>query len=211
MASYTDQEELEKLKEWWKNYGGALLLGVLLGLVLLFGNKYWTQYREEQRVAASNLYTQMLQQAQQAQTEAARASGAKLMKDYARTPYAGMAALMLARLSVEANDLAAARRHLEWAVANATDSAVVHAARLRLGRLFLASGEYQAALALVVSDAPGFEADYLELKGDAYAGMGKTDEARAAYREALAQLGPQASGRRLLEMKFDELGGAGLQ
>lgn len=211
MASYTDQEELEKLKEWWKNYGGALLIGVLLGLALLFGNKYWTQYREEQRAAASTLYTQMLQQVQEAKTDTARASGAKLLDEYARTPYAGMAALMLARLSFEANDAAAARRHLEWAIANATDTATVHAARLRLGRLNLANGDYEAALSQVPRDAAGFEAEYLELKGDAYAGMGNTEAARAAYREALQQLGAQASARRLLQMKLDDLGGAAPQ
>lgn len=211
MASYTDQEDLEKLKAWWKNYGGALLIGVLLGLALLFGNKYWTQHREEQRVAASALYAQMLQQVQAANTGAARASGAKLVDEYARTPYAGMAALLLARLSFEANDSAAARRHLEWAAANAADPLVVHSARLRLGRLHLANREYEAALALAAGDAPGFEAEYLELKGDALAGMGKTEEARAAYQQALRQMGAQAVGRRFLEMKLDDLGGAPLQ
>ena len=89
MSGYADQEEVEKLKEWWKNYGGALLIGVLLGLGLLFGNKYWTRYQEQQRIAASVLYTQMLEQAQQSKNDVARASGEKLMKNYTRTPYAG--------------------------------------------------------------------------------------------------------------------------
>src|SRR5581483_2662909 len=163
-----DQEELEKLKAWWKNYGGALLIGVLLGLALLFGNKYWTQYKEQQRVAASELYEQMLQQVKESKTGDARASGEKLIGEYARTPYAGMAALMLARLSFEANDAAGARRRLEWAEAHALDPAVAHAARLRLGRLYVAGGEYDAALALASKGGPGFEAEYLELKGDAY-------------------------------------------
>lgn len=209
MATYTDQEELEKLKEWWKNYGGALVVGVVLGLALLFGNKYWTQYQEEQRMEASSLYAEMLQQVQDSRTDAARATGAKLVEDYARTPYGGMAALMLARLSFEANDAAAAREHLEWAIANATDTAVAHAARLRLGRLHIADKQYDAALALVQLDAPGFEAEYLELQGDAYAGLERTDDARAAYAEALKQLPPQAgAARRFLGMKLDDLGRA---
>lgn len=205
MSSYTEQEELEKLKEWWKNYGGALVVGIVLGLALLFGNKYWTQYREEQSAAASDLYAQMLQQVKESKTDAARDSGAKLRDEYASTPYGGMAALMLARLSVEANDVAAARAQLEWAIANATDEAVRHTARLRLGRLHIAEGQHEAALALVQNDAPGFAADYLELKGDAYAGMKKYDEARAAYSDALRQLPPQASGRGMLEMKLADL------
>lgn len=207
MSAYTDQEEVEKLKEWWKSYGGALLIGVLLGLALLFGNKYWMQYKEQQRVNASELYAQMLQ-LRQSKPDAARADGEKLIADYARTPYAGLAALMLARLSFEANDLPAARQRLEWAAANATDPAILHAARLRLGRLQLAAREYDAVLALAEKSGPGFEVDYLELKGDAYLGLGKTDEARAAYSEAVKQSAPESASRRLLEMKLEDLGGA---
>lgn len=205
MSSYTEQEEIEKLKAWWKNYGGALLLGVLLGLGLLFGNKYWTRYQEKQRVAASALYTQMLQEVQQSKPKAARAEGTKLINDYARTPYAGMAALMMARLSFEANDRAGARQQLKWAIDHATDQAVVQTARLRLGQLLIADGDYKGALALVQTDAPGFEAEYLELKGDAYAGLGKAKEARAAYDEALRSLGPNAPARALVEMKRDNV------
>lgn len=207
VSAYTDQEQVERLKAWFKDYGGALLIGVALGLVLLFGNKYWRQYQEEQRVAASELYTQMLQQVQESKTDAARVLGKKLTDEYKRTPYAGMAALMLARLSFEANDRVGARQQLEWAMDHAVDPAVEHAARLRLGRLHIANKEYDAALTLAQKSAPGFEADYLEIKGDAYAGMGRIDEARAAYREALKTLTPEVPARRLIEMKLDDLGG----
>lgn len=211
MSAYTEQEEIEKLKEWWKNYGGALLIGVLLGLGLLFGYKYWTRYQEQQRTAASVLYMQMSQEVQESRRDTARANGKKLMDDYPRTPYAGMAALMLARLGFEANDQAAARRYLRWAIDHATDAAVKHAARLRLGQLDIANRDYAAALALVQTDAPGFAEEYLELKGDAYAGLGKPDEARKAYNEALSNLAPNAPARQVLQMKLDNLPVSGKQ
>jgi predicted negative regulator of RcsB-dependent stress response len=208
VSAYSDQDELEKLKEWVKNYGGALLVGVVLGLALLFGNKYWTRYQEQQRAAASALFQQMSEQAQGAKTDLARASGRKLIDDYKRTPYAGMAALLLARLDVEGSDQADARRQLQWAIDHATDPALQHTARLRLGQLYLANRQYQAALALVQSDAPGFEAEYLELKGDAYVGLGKLDDARAAYRAALKNIPPSSQSRSLIEMKLANIGGA---
>jgi predicted negative regulator of RcsB-dependent stress response len=208
VAAYTDQEELEKLKGWWKDYGGALLIGVLLGLALLFGNKYWQQYKEQQRVTASELYAAMLQQVQGSRADVARVSGTKLIEEYANTPYAGMAALMLARLNFEANDAAGARQQLEWAAAHAIDPAVVHAARLRLGRLHIANAEYDAAVALAQNAAAGFEAEYLELRGDALVGQGKIDEARKAYGAAIKQMSAEAPSRRLLEMKLEDIGGA---
>lgn len=206
--AYSDQEEVDKLKEWWKTYGGALVLGIVLGLALLFGNKYWTEYRESQRLEASALYAQMLDQAQANNTEAARTSGETLVQEYENTPYAGLAALMLARLAFEADDVDTARARLEWTMANATETAVQHAARLRLGRLHLAAGDYQAALALVQPDAPGFEAEYLELKGDVHVALAEPEAARKAYEQALEHLAPQEPAYGLIRMKLDDLGRA---
>lgn len=206
--AYSDQDEVDKLKEWWKAYGGALVLGVVLGLALLFGNKYWQQHREEQRLAASELYAQMLDQVQAGKTDAARESGGTLVQEYARTPYGPLAALVLARLAFDAGDTAEARAQLEWAMANAEVPAVQHAARLRLGRLRLAAGEYQAVLELVQPQAPGFEAEYLELQGDAQLGLGRAEAAREAYEQALGHLAPQEPAYGLIRMKLDDLGRA---
>lgn len=209
MSAYTEHEDLEKLKAWWKNYGGALVLGVVLGLGLLFGNKYWNEYQETRRQAASDLYADMLQQARDGKIDVARASATRLTADYASTPYAGMAALMLARLSFDAGDRDAARTHLQWAVDHARDPATVHAARLRLGRLLFDAREYDAALAEArMSNQAGFESDYAELRGDVYAAQGKTTEAREAYAAALKQLPADAPHRRALQMKLDDVGGA---
>lgn len=210
MSSYTEQDELEKLKAWWKNYGGALILGVALGLALLFGNKYWSQHQEERRQTASDIYAQMLQEARQGKTDAVRAAGAKLMEDYRRTPYAGMAALMLARISFDSGDSAAARKYLQDAIDYGRDPATEHTARLRLGRLLLDAHDYGAASALTnVQPQNGFEAEYLELRGDAFAAQGKSAQAREAYQAAIAQIAPDSPHRRTLTMKLDDVGREG--
>lgn len=206
MAAYTDQDEVEKLKAWWKEYGTALVIGVLVGLALLFGNKYWTQYKEQQRLAASDLYAEVLTQMQNGKLDAMRPNAEKLIAEYDGTPYAGMAALLLARVSFDAKDAASTIKHLEWASKHATDPAVEHAARLRLGRFRLAGNELDAALAVVPKKLPaGFEAEYLELKGDVYVAQSKTDDARKAYEEALKSLSAESPQRRLITMKLDDL------
>lgn len=205
MADYSDHEQAEKLSAWWRQYGPSAIAGVAIGLMLLFGYRYWTQYQEQHRVDASALYEQMLAARAQKPMEAVGIAH-KLMGDYSATPYAGMAALTLARQQYEAGDRTAARTALSWAVANAK-GATMHAARLRLARLHLEAGELDAVQTLVeMKNMGGFEPEYHELRGDLLLARGQRVEARDAYREAVRRTPADSSYLRLLTMKLDDLG-----
>ena len=129
------------------------------------------------------------------------------MQDYEATPYAGKAALLLARARFDAKDMAGTRQHLEWAMQNATEVSVQHSARLRLGRLLLDQGDAEAALALVkIKETDGFVSEYEELKGDALLAKGDRQAARRAYQAALAALARGSSYAQALGMKRDNLG-----
>jgi len=207
LSGYADQEELDKLKAWWKNYGNSMIIGVLLGAALLVGFRYWTHYTEQRLQTASALYERMMQDFHAKNLDAARRSGELLLNDSSSTPYAGMAGLMLARMEFEAGDVAGGRKHLQWVVEHAKDAATKHAARLRLARIILDSGDKQAALALLdVKDQTGFEAEYAELRGDIYLAQGQREQARVAYREALKHLPDGSPYAPVLNMKLDDLG-----
>jgi len=153
------------------------------------------------------LYDRMLQDFHSKKLETARQSGESLLNDSSSTPYAGMAGLLLARMDFEAGDVLSGRKHLQWVVEHAKDAATMHAARLRLARINLDSGDKQAALALLdVKDQAGFEAEYAELKGDIYLAQGQREQARAAYRDALKRLPEDSLYAPLLKMKLDDLG-----
>lgn len=205
MADYSDHDQAEKLAAWWKQYGPSAIAGVAIGLGLLFGYRYWTQYQEQRRVDASALYEQLLAARAQKPMDATGIAN-RLMGDYSATPYAGMAALTLARQQYEAGDRAAARTALSWAVANAK-GATMHAARLRLARLQFEAGELDAAQASIeVKNMDGFEPEYYELRGDLALARGQRNEARDAYREAVRRTPVNSSYLRLLTMKLDDLG-----
>ncbi len=208
MSVYSsDDEELERLKAWWNANGKAVIYGVLLGIILLFAVNYWRHYKTAQAETASALYAQMLLNQQQGNKEAVQAAGGKLMQDFASTPYAGQAALLLAKISFEAGDVASSRSQLQWAMDHATEEATRHAARLRLGRVMLDQGEIEPALKLIdVKDMDGFESEYQELKGDLLVKKGDLDGARRAYRMAKEALSPNSPYERILNMKLDDLG-----
>ena len=56
----SEKEQVEALKNWWKENGSSVITGVLLGLSVLLGGKAWFGYQENQKLSASNTYAQMM-------------------------------------------------------------------------------------------------------------------------------------------------------
>jgi predicted negative regulator of RcsB-dependent stress response len=207
LDAFNPDDQLASLKHWWKQYGKALMAGVVIGLLLLAGGNYWRQYKIKRADAASLLYENLLTDLQQGKSDAVSAAATKLMQDYAATPYAGKSALLLARQRFDAKDIAAARSHLEWAMKNASEAVVQHSARLRLGRILLDQGETAAALALADSkDTNGFASEYAELKADALLAQGDRAGARRAYQSAIEAAPRGSTYLPILNMKRDNLG-----
>ena len=55
----TDEERVEELKKWWKENGKSVIFGIVLGLSILFGWRWWGDYQLNQSLQASTLYTQL--------------------------------------------------------------------------------------------------------------------------------------------------------
>ncbi len=207
MDPYEHADETERLKKWWKNYGPALILGIALGSAALGGLKYWQYHKAKQAEAASQLYEQLTQNFQRRAIAGVDETGNKLVRDYAATPYAGKAALIMAKMHFDSSDIQGARQHLQWAMDQATETATRHIARLRLARLMLDQGELDPALALAkIADPAGFEAEYQELQGDILLASGRPEDARRAYRAALDRLPKESPYQRVLSMKLDDIG-----
>lgn len=202
----TDDEQLEELKRWWKKYGGPVLTGLVVGLALVVGARFWVDYQERQRLTASAEYEQLRSELNTGNLEAASSRTAYLTDNFKRTPYAVLASLALASAQVERKQLEEARDNLRWALDNAREPEQQNIARLRLARVEAALGDYDAALATLGNTAPAaFEAAYEELRGDLHAASGNAQEARAAYERALELLN-SGPGSELVQLKLDNLG-----
>lgn len=202
MEIHNPDDQLASLKNWWRQYGRAVITGIVIGIVVLSTLSYWRQHRTQQGKEASVLYDGLVANFQQGKRDEVFSAATRLMQDYEATPYAGKAALAVARLRFDGKDLDGSREALEWAVRHASESAVQHSARLRLGRLLLEQKNHEAALTLIdVRARDGFESEYEELRGDALLAKGDTRAARAAYQAALDKLPSGSNYGNWLAMK----------
>jgi predicted negative regulator of RcsB-dependent stress response len=146
--------------------------------------------------------------------EGVRIAG-ELGGEYADTPYADQATLLLARLDVDSGDLAAAESKLARVAAESEDPDLRIVARLRLARVQLAAGRYEDALkSLDAVATPSVDARVLQLRGDVRLAQGDQAAALAEWRkaEAAIQADPATAAlvdAELLRLKIDELGASG--
>lgn len=201
----TEEQQVEELKKWWKENGSAIVTGVVLGLALLFGGRAWFSWQEREAQQASVLYNIMMQAANQGDDNTASDNAGVLIADYSGTPYASLASMLLARFRIEEGELDAARNQLQWVVDNGGSDVLVNTARLRLARVLADLQDYDAATALLdqVTAEGGQDGLLEEIRGDIHSLRGETQQAAAAYRDALALMTEDYPGRHLVQLKHD--------
>lgn len=208
-----EQEQISQIKGWWEQYGKlvtALVIVVALASVAWQG---WNWYVSKRSAEASALYDAVQQAAAEHNAQKAREVAGTLIEKYGATSYADLAALLSAKVQVEAGDLKNARVPLAWAAEKANDPALRSLAKLRLATVLLDDKAYDEALAQLAKPDDELAARYADLKGDILMAQGKPAEARVAYKAAVEALGnaskvESATLREVAQAKLDALGGA---
>lgn len=205
---YDTHEQSEVVKQWLRDNGSAIVMGLVIAFGGLFGFKQWQIWQENTRQQAAMEYEVLDQLLTEGQLDAAMSNFQNLREDFGKSPYTSMAALKMARARIEVNQPDLAIGLFEFVVEDGSPQALQVVARERLARLLLDQGRPEDALRLLdgAQDISGFEARYAEVRGDIMYAQGRMEDAVAAYRDALSHREAGVGDRAKLVMKLQSMG-----
>ncbi|MFN2381935.1 MAG: YfgM family protein [Guyparkeria sp.] len=196
----SDEEQIERIRDWWSEHGKTVIAGVVLGIAGLIGWQGWQGWQENRIASASAAFANLEQMAASGEDDVVeRARDVATSHD--GTSYTVLAWLIGAGAAVENNDLETAVSYLERARASADRAQLLATVDLRLARVLWAQGEHEAAVDRLANPPSGFDGLFAELRGDILADRGDLVAAREAYETAVES--DAANG--LLQMKLDSL------
>jgi predicted negative regulator of RcsB-dependent stress response len=209
----SEQEQWEQLKGWVRGNGPQVLILVALMLLGWFGWKWWQGREQQQDMAASATYQDILARLDANKVPEATALLETLRSEDPKSPYVFAADLVLARAYVENNQLDKAADVLQGVMNTAPDNELRPIARVRLARVQAAQGKYDEALTTLGTASLGaFESARLEERGDILLAKGDRAGALAEY-QAARKLEPSSdeqassvgSAADLLDLKISDL------
>lgn len=192
-----EHEQSERVREWLRRNGSALIFGIALGLAAIGGWQWWQRHQTGQQAKTADEYQGALQ-AVQANDQAASTKVQALPEGTFRA----LAQLELAKSQVQANQVEAAIATLRSIKTQEPTLAAI--TNQRLARLLIDAKQADAALKLV---AAGDALATLEIRGDAQLALGQREQARESYGKALLKAEVGSPQRRVLELKLTEAGG----
>lgn len=207
MTGYTsDQEQIEAIRQWWRENGRPIIAGVLIAIAGVGGWQGWQSWQESRAMEASRLYESLSAALAADKLPAAVATLDTLRADHPDNAQTGLATLEVAARQVATDDAASARDTLQWLVDNGETAALVNVARLHLAETLIAVDSVdEAGEVLAAIDGGPFAARAREIEGDIARLRGEDESAVEAYRAAI-DAGPTAERRRLLTRKLADLG-----
>ena len=181
----------------------AVIAGLVIGVIALFGWRAWGDYKETRAAEASALYAEFQLGLNNKDNAVLETLQQQFITDYASTPYASLVQLALAKKAVEEDDTGKAKSYLQWVLDNSKQPQTVAIARARMAAVLINDKDHDAALAvLTVKDPGGYAAVYNELRGDALLAKGDRAAAHDAYNKALQSDGLSPAGRDIIVAKL---------
>jgi predicted negative regulator of RcsB-dependent stress response len=207
MLDLEEQEKIDILKAWWKQYASWVWAFVLVLALSYASVQGWRYYQRGQAEKAGVLFDAVRNAARGGDAVATLQAAKALQEAQSGSPLATRGALMAAAVSHVKGDGAGARAELEWVIAHSNEAPMVDLARIRAAGLLADEQKFDEALKLLEANHdPAFVALTADRRGDILTAQGKTSEARAAYQIAMDRAPATGVLKQLDASKRDALG-----
>lgn len=202
-----EQEQLDQLKHFWRQYGNPITWVLIAVLAAVAGWNLYQYWQRSQATQAAAMYDEVERIAVTGDVAKLERALGDMKDKFASTTYAQQAGLLAAKAYVDASKLDAAQSALRWVAEKSSDEGYQAVARLRLASVLIETKAYDEALKQLAGDFP---VDFVPLvadrRGDVYLAQGKKTEAVAEYLKAYKGLGEGSEYRRLVDVKLAALG-----
>lgn len=201
--SIEEEQEINQLKEWWKENAKTIIAAFIIGVGGMFGWRYWQSYQANKIAEASSQYEQVLALAAE-DLEAQKKDVAQFVQSNNKTAYAVFALLDEAKDAVAKQDFATAESALKQALEQSQDDALTSLTALRLGAVQFQLGQFDPALATLNQvKGTSFNARKALLAGDIQVAKGDNAAAKTSYEQA-QQIGSPLE-QQMAQLKLNNL------
>lgn len=201
--SIEEEQEINQLKDWWKENGKTIIVAFILGVGGMFGWRYWQAHQAEQIAQASAQYDALIYSAQQDE-QAKKANIEQFVQANSKTAYAVFALLDEAKKATEKQDFAAAEANLNQALTQSQDEVLTSIVALRLSAVLFQLGQLDNALTTLNQvKGESFNARKAILTGDIQVAKGDKVAAKNSFEQA-QQNGSQLE-QQMAKMKLNNL------
>jgi predicted negative regulator of RcsB-dependent stress response len=202
-----EQEQLDQLKYFWKQYGNAITWLLILVMGSYAGWNGYQYWQKQQSTKAGALFDEVERAASTGDTSKLERSWNDMKDRFPGTTYAAQSALLAGKTFQQAEKYDAALAALKWASESASDEASVQLARLRLANLQIQQKAYDDAIKTLAKPfTSAFAGLASDIQGDLYMAQNKSQEAVKAYTDAWSKLEVNNEYRRLIQAKLNALG-----
>ena len=201
--SIEEEQEINQLKDWWKENGKTIIVAFILGVGGMFGWRYWQAHQAEQIAQASAQYDALIYSAQQDE-QAKKSNIEQFVQANSKTAYAVFALLDEAKKATEKQDFAAAEVNLNQALTQSQDEVLTSIVALRLSAVQFQLGQLDNALTTLNQvKGESFNARKALLTGDIQVAKGDKIAAKNSFDQA-QQSGSQLE-QQMAKMKLNNL------
>ncbi|AAX87425.1 TPA: YfgM family protein [Haemophilus influenzae] len=201
--SIEEEQEINQLKDWWKENGKTIIVAFILGVGGMFGWRYWQSHQAEQIAQASAQYDTLINSVQQDE-QAKKANIEQFVQANSKTAYAVFALLDEAKKATQKQDFSAAEANLNQALTQSQDEVLTSIVALRLSAVQFQLGQLDNALTTLNQvKGESFNARKAILTGDIQVAKGDKVAAKNSFEQA-QQSGSQLE-QQMAKMKLNNL------